>query len=153
MPLLWAGRKGPASYTRYFALGMQLSPALQSPFSFHLGCGYDARKVIRIKCGTELVFYVATVSWWRCRRSVEGERVWWSSLISAIRTGSFKPARRDAIERQMSATTGSHPFPISCVSELHELCFSVSRHASCGPILRPTLNCTHTPHCHTKISP
>ena len=23
---------------------MQLSPALQSPFSFHLGCGYDARK-------------------------------------------------------------------------------------------------------------
>ena len=44
MPLLWAGRKGPASYTRYFALGMQLSPALQSPFSFHLGCGYDARK-------------------------------------------------------------------------------------------------------------
>ena len=44
MPLLWAGRKGPASYTRYFALGMHLSPALQSPFSFHLGCGYDARK-------------------------------------------------------------------------------------------------------------
>ena len=39
MPLLW-----PASYTRYFALGMQLSPALQSPFSFHLGCGYNARK-------------------------------------------------------------------------------------------------------------
>jgi len=29
---LWAGRKGPATYTRYFALGMQLSPALQSPF-------------------------------------------------------------------------------------------------------------------------
>ena len=44
MPLLWAGRKGPASYTRYFALGMHLSPALQSLFSFHLGCGYDARK-------------------------------------------------------------------------------------------------------------
>ena len=43
MPLLWAGRKGPATYTRYFALGMHLSPALQSPFSFHLGCGYDAR--------------------------------------------------------------------------------------------------------------
>ena len=43
MPLLWAGRKGPASYTRYFALGMQLSPALQSPFSFHLGCGYDIK--------------------------------------------------------------------------------------------------------------
>ena len=44
MPLLWAGQKGPASYTRYFALGMHLFPALQSPFSFHLGCGYDARK-------------------------------------------------------------------------------------------------------------
>ena len=35
--------KWPATYTRYLALGMQLSPALQSPFSFHLGCGY-ARK-------------------------------------------------------------------------------------------------------------
>jgi len=42
--LLLAGRKGPATYTRYFALGMHLSPALQSPFSFHLGCGYGARK-------------------------------------------------------------------------------------------------------------
>ena len=42
--LLWAGRKGPATYTRYFALGMQLSPALQSPFSFHLGCGYPRKK-------------------------------------------------------------------------------------------------------------
>jgi len=30
--------KWPATYTRYFELGMQLSPALQSPFSFHLGC-------------------------------------------------------------------------------------------------------------------
>jgi len=30
VPLLWAGQKGPATYTRYFALGMQLSPALQS---------------------------------------------------------------------------------------------------------------------------
>ena len=30
--LLWAGRKGPATYTRYFALGMQLSPALQHCF-------------------------------------------------------------------------------------------------------------------------
>ena len=48
MPLLWAGRKGPASYTRYFALGMHLSPALQSPFSFQLGCGYDARKKKKI---------------------------------------------------------------------------------------------------------
>ena len=48
MPLLWAGRKGPASYTRYFALGMHLSPALQSPFSFHLGCGYDGRKKKKI---------------------------------------------------------------------------------------------------------
>ena len=44
VPLLWAGRKGPANDTRYFALGMHLSPTLQSPFSFHLGCGYDARK-------------------------------------------------------------------------------------------------------------
>jgi len=25
-------------------LGMQLSPALQSPFSFHLGCGYARKK-------------------------------------------------------------------------------------------------------------
>ena len=29
--------KWSATYTRYFALGMQLSPALQSPLSFHLG--------------------------------------------------------------------------------------------------------------------
>ena len=41
------------------------------------------------------IFYVATVSWLRCTRSVEGERVWWSSLISAVREGSFKPACRD----------------------------------------------------------
>ena len=26
------------------SLGMQLSPALQSPFSFHLGCGYGRKK-------------------------------------------------------------------------------------------------------------
>ena len=62
------------------------------------------KKVIRIRCGAELVFYVATVSWWRCRRSVEGERVWWSSLISAIRTGSFKPACRDT-QRQLDMQT------------------------------------------------
>ena len=49
MPLLWAGRKGPATYTHYFALGMHLSPALQSPFSLHLGCGYDARKTTTTK--------------------------------------------------------------------------------------------------------
>jgi len=42
--LLWAGRKGPATYTQYFALGLELSPALQSPFSFHLGCGYLCSK-------------------------------------------------------------------------------------------------------------
>ena len=36
--------KGPATYTRYFVLGMQLSPALQAPFSFHLGCGYARKK-------------------------------------------------------------------------------------------------------------
>jgi len=35
--------KWPATYTRYFALGMQLSPAFQSLFSFHLKCIY-ARK-------------------------------------------------------------------------------------------------------------
>ena len=44
VPLLWAGRKGPATYTRYFALRMHLSPALQSPFSFHLGCDYARKK-------------------------------------------------------------------------------------------------------------
>ena len=44
MPLLWERRKGLATYTWYFALGMQLSPALQSPFSFHLGCGYARKK-------------------------------------------------------------------------------------------------------------
>ena len=73
----------------------------------------------------DVLFYVATVSWRRCMRSVEEERVWWSSLISAIRTGSFKQACKDTIDRQMPDTTGSHPFPISCVSELHELCFTV----------------------------
>ena len=38
--------KWPATYTRYSALGMQLSPGvvLQSPFSFHLGCGYARKK-------------------------------------------------------------------------------------------------------------
>ena len=44
-----AGQKGPATYTRYFALGMQLSPALQSLFSFHIGCGYDARRYLKKK--------------------------------------------------------------------------------------------------------
>ena len=28
------------AYTRYFALWIQLPPTPQSPFSFHLGCGY-----------------------------------------------------------------------------------------------------------------
>jgi len=32
--------KWPTTYTRYFELGMQLSPALQSLFPFHLGCDY-----------------------------------------------------------------------------------------------------------------
>ena len=36
--------KWPATYTQYFELGMQLSPALQSHFSFHLGCGYARNK-------------------------------------------------------------------------------------------------------------
>ena len=31
--------KWPATYTQYFPLGMRLPPGLQSPFSFHLGCG------------------------------------------------------------------------------------------------------------------
>ena len=35
--------------TVFFPLGVQLSPALQSPFSFHLGCGYDARKKTKQK--------------------------------------------------------------------------------------------------------
>ena len=58
VPLLWAGRKAPASYTRYFALGMQLSPALQSPFSFHLGCGYDARKKKKKKKKKNIYIYI-----------------------------------------------------------------------------------------------
>jgi len=36
--------KWAATYTRYLALGMQLPPALQSLFSFHLGCGYARKK-------------------------------------------------------------------------------------------------------------
>ena len=36
--------KWPATYTWYLALTMQLSPALQSLFSFHLGCGYAGKK-------------------------------------------------------------------------------------------------------------
>ena len=36
--------KWPATYTWYFVLGMQLSPALQSLFSFHLGCSYAQKK-------------------------------------------------------------------------------------------------------------
>ena len=32
--------KWPTTYTWYFALPMQLLPAPQSHFSFHLGCGY-----------------------------------------------------------------------------------------------------------------
>ena len=37
VPLVDMGRrKWPATYTQYFALGMQLPPALQSRFSFHL---------------------------------------------------------------------------------------------------------------------
>ena len=31
--------KWPVTYTRYFTLGMELLPALQSPFTFHLWCG------------------------------------------------------------------------------------------------------------------
>ena len=42
-PAITGKMKWPATYTRYSALGMQLSPALKSPFSFHLGCGF-ARK-------------------------------------------------------------------------------------------------------------
>ena len=34
----------PPIYTQYFALGMQLPPAPQSPFSFHLRCGYAQKK-------------------------------------------------------------------------------------------------------------
>ena len=45
--------KRPATYSRYFALGMQLSPALQSPFSFHLGCGY-ARKIVDLSLFSKL---------------------------------------------------------------------------------------------------
>ena len=45
---LWANEmawtKWPAIYTQYFALGMQLPPALQSPFSFHFGCAYALKK-------------------------------------------------------------------------------------------------------------
>ena len=51
--LLWAGQKGPATYTRYFALEMQLSPALQSLVSFHLGCVY-ARKNIKLNTDNEM---------------------------------------------------------------------------------------------------
>ena len=36
--------KWPTTYTRYFALRMQLPPAPQSPFSFRLGCGYARKK-------------------------------------------------------------------------------------------------------------
>ena len=36
--------KWPATYNWYFALGMQLLPALWSPFSFHLGCSYVWKK-------------------------------------------------------------------------------------------------------------
>ena len=36
--------KQPATYTRHFPLWMQLLPAPQSPFSFHLGCGYARKK-------------------------------------------------------------------------------------------------------------
>ena len=54
--LLWAGRKGPATYTRYFALGMQLSPVLQSPFSFHLGCSYASVQLLNTtNCSIVLV--------------------------------------------------------------------------------------------------
>ena len=43
LTLCMAAQKGLAIYTRQFALGMQLSPALQSPFSFHLECGYTQK--------------------------------------------------------------------------------------------------------------
>ena len=54
--LLRAGQKGPATHTRSFAFGMQLSPALQSPFSFHLGCGYAHKK--------EKNYRVRWLYWW-----------------------------------------------------------------------------------------
>ena len=41
--------KWPTTYTQYFELGMQLSPALQSLFSFHLGCGYARKKTSKKK--------------------------------------------------------------------------------------------------------
>ena len=44
--------KWPATYTRYLALGMQLPPALQSPISFHLGCGYTQKKKSIYKRGS-----------------------------------------------------------------------------------------------------
>ena len=43
--LLCARRNGLATtYTRYFALRMQLPPAPQSSFSFHLGCVYAQKQ-------------------------------------------------------------------------------------------------------------
>ena len=39
-----ARTKWAATFIQYFALGMQLPPALQSLFSFHLGCGYVRKK-------------------------------------------------------------------------------------------------------------
>ena len=62
--------KWPATYTRYFALGVQLSPALQSPFSFHLGCGYARNKyvwdmeayssqVYTVHCNSECIVHTA----------------------------------------------------------------------------------------------
>jgi len=35
----------PPTHTQYFALRMLLPPALQVPFSFHLGCGYYSENV------------------------------------------------------------------------------------------------------------
>ena len=54
--LLWAGRASLPTNTQYFALGMQLSPGLQSLFSFHLGCGCPRKK----KCQYKLIFKVPT---------------------------------------------------------------------------------------------
>ena len=69
--------KWPATYTLNFALGMQLSPALQSLFSFHLWCSYACKKTKQNKKKTTNLL----ISVWVMIRRISSS---WGVTLSSI---------------------------------------------------------------------
>ena len=65
--------KWPATYTQYFALGMQLPPALQSLFSFHLECGHARKKNVPVSV--------------LCKGDIHPHLLKWSSHLDGYQRG------------------------------------------------------------------